>query len=583
MAPVSTSVRSSNFELRGSGCVFAQSAGPVVLAAAALLVSACAPAPSAVSTPRAISSPQASDAAFAAAAENGRAANEAFVRSRRLMVDWLAFADPASGLLPRYLEGESRDIWNAQDTAADLYPFLVLTAFFTDPALYHGRMIDILLTETALTSRLDRLPDTYAFSKRGFAFEDRDLTRILFGASEYIKDGLLPITEFLGDTPWRVRMLGMLNDIWRHAPIETPRGRIPSDNPEVNGNMLQALSRAYWMTRDARYLEYATRLGDYYLVDGHHPTRHFETLRLRDHGNEIVSGLTEFYATISKVDPPRAAQYREPMHTMLDRILEVGRNTDGLFYNVIDPRGGKPVNDGIADNFGYILNGFYTVYLLDGTEAYRDAVRRALASLNTGYRGFNWENLGQDGDADAVEGALNLYNREPVPSAAEWIDFQTRWMWSKQDSAHRPNMERWRGSGIVEGGYADGNFSRTSIMYALWKTGGTSVQPWRPDVVFGAVRDGDALHISLRADSAWAGTVRFDGPRHRTNMGMPMDWPRMNQFPEWFTVQADHRYEIHDVVRTTRATHTGTTLQRGLPLELAAGRDTRLVVRPWKE
>jgi hypothetical protein len=440
-------------------------------------------------------------------------------------------------------------------------------------------MIDILLTETALTSRLDRLPDTYAFSKKGFAFDTPDLTRILFGASEYVKDGLLPITEFLGQTPWRARMFGMLEDIWRHAPVESRRGRLPSDDPEVNGNMLQALSRAYWMTKDVRWLEYATRLGDHYLLDGHHPTRDFATLRLRDHGNEIVSGLTEFYATVSKVSPAQAARYREPMHAMLDRILDVGRNEDGLFYNVIDPRAGKPVNDGIADNFGYILNGFYTVYLLDDTEAYRVAVRRALAALDGKYRGFNWESLGQDGDADAVEGALNLYNREPMASTAAWIDFQTRWMWSKQDAAHRPNMERWRGRGIVEGGYADGNFNRTSIMYALWKTGGTHVHPWRADVVFGAVREGDALQISLRASSAWSGALRFDAPRHRTHMGMPRDWPRMNQFPEWFAVDAGRRYAVWNTSSDTRTTHTGLELQRGLPLDLA-NRETRLVVRP---
>ncbi len=522
------------------------------------------------------------DAAFAVAAANGRAANEGFVRSRRLMRDWLTFADPATGLLPRHLQGEGLDIWNAQDTSADLYPFLVLTAYFTDPALYQGGMMDILRTETRLTSRIDRLPDTYSFSKRGFAFDQPDLTRILFGASEYVKDGLLPITEFLGETPWRVRMFGLLDDIWRHAAIDTRLGRIPSDNPEVNGNMLQALSRAYWMTKNERYLEYATRLGGYYLLGGHHPTRDFATLRLRDHGNEIVSGLTEFYATIMKVSPAQAARYREPMHVMLDRILEVGRNEDGLFYNVIDPRAGTPVNAGVADNFGYILNGFYTVYLLDGTEAYREAVRRALASLDAKYRGFNWESLGQDGDADAVEGALNLYNREPVPSAAAWIDYQTHWMWDKQDWPHRPNTERWRGRGVVEGAYADGNFNRTSIMYALWKTGGTHVQPWRPDVVYGATREGQMLLMSLRADGGWSGALRFDPPRHRTHMGMPMDWPRMNQFPEWFTVEAERRYDVQNVTTGTRAVRTGAELQDGLAVDVRPRQETRLIVRPLR-
>ena len=114
------------------------------------------------------------------------------------------------------------------------------------------------------------------------------------------------------------------------------------------------------MTRDQRYLEYATRLGDYYLLSTHHPTRDFPTLRLRDHGNEVVAGLTELYATLREVQPAKANAYRAPIHEMLDRILAVGRNDDGLFYNVIDPRAGTASDAGIADNFGYVLNGYYT-------------------------------------------------------------------------------------------------------------------------------------------------------------------------------------------------------------------------------
>jgi hypothetical protein len=517
--------------------------------------------------------------AFAEAAANGRLANEAFVRSDRLMMDWLTLADPRSGLLPRNTTGD-RDIWNAKDCAADLYPFLVLTAWYTRPELYAGRMQELLLTETALTSRLGRLPDTYSFSKQGFAEPRIDTAAIMFGGSEYVKDGLMPITELLGTTPWRARMLGIVDDLWRYAPVETRYGRIVSLDPEVNGDMLLVLSRLYWMTREARYLDYAIRLGDYYLLDAHHPTRDFATLRLRDHGNEIVSGLTELYATLVKVQPEKAAAYRAPIHEMLDRILAVGRNEDGLFYNVIDPRAGKPVNAGIADNFGYVLNGFYTMYQLDGTAAYRDAVRKALGTLDAKYRGFDWENLGQDGDADAIEGALYLYNREPVPSAAAWMDYQIRWMWSKQDSAHRPNLERWRGRGIVEGWYADGNFNRTSLMYALWKTQGTSVRPWRADVRFGAVRRGDRLLVSIETDSAWTGELRFDVPRHRTILGLPADWPRINSYPEWFTVDDRARYRVVDLVSGRRRSLTGQELARGLAVAAPSRREIRLEISP---
>jgi hypothetical protein len=550
---------------------------PRLRALAAGLLVLCA----ATSNARAQHGPASEPTAFALAALNGKLANEAFERSDRLMMDWLTLADPRTGLLPRNTTND-RDIWNAKDCAADLYPFLVLTAWFTRPALYEGGMQDILLTETALTARLGRLPDTYSFSKQGFAEPRIDTASIMFGASEYVKDGLMPITELLGVTPWRARMMGIVDDLWRYAPVETPFGRIVSLDPEVNGDMLLVLSRIYWMTRDTRYLEYAVRLGDYYLLGGHHPTRDFATLRLRDHGNEVVSGLTELYATLLKVQPAKAATYRAPIHEMLDRILEVGRNADGLFYNVIDPRAGKPTDAHIADNFGYVLNGYYTIFQLDGTRQYRDAVLKALGTLNGKYRGFNWEDLGQDGDADAIEGALYLYNREPVPSAAEWMDFQIRWMWSKQDSAHRPGLEKWRGRGVVEGGYADGNFNRTSLMYALWKTQGTHAHPWRRDVRFGAAREGDALFLAVDADSAWAGELRFDVPRHRLILGLPADWPRINSYPEWFTVEAEQRYRVTDVATGKSTIHSGAELARGLPVSVRAGTMLRLRVQSVK-
>lgn len=505
-------------------------------------------------------------------------AAEGVERSHRLMLDWLDHADRRTGLLPRNLM-DDRDYWNAKDAAADLYPFLVLTAYFTAPDLFESGMHEILLTESALTSRVGRLPDTYSFSKRDFLEERVSLEDVFFGASEYVKDGLMPLTEWLGSSPWSARMLGLLDDIWHYASEKTAYGTIPSKNPEVNGEMLQVLSRVYWMTGEERYLDYAVRLGDYYLLGEHHPTHDAESLRLRDHGNEIVSGLTELYAALHHVRPEKAAAYRSPIHAMLDRILEVGRNEDGLFFNVINPQTGEVLNPGVADNFGYILNGFYTVYLVDEKEEYRTAVRKALGALDGRYDYYDWETGSADGDADAIEGALNLYNREPVPSAAAWIDRQTRFMWSKQDSAHRSGTEAWRGRGIVEGWYGDGNFSRTSLMVALWKTKGTSVRPWRSDIALGAVREGDDLFIHVSAAEEWTGRLYFDGPRHRSQLGLPLDWPRINQFPEWFTVEPDGRYELVDAQDGTRSTVSGEELLRGRPLHLRPGEDRRLVLR----
>jgi hypothetical protein len=48
-------------------------------------------------------------------------------------------------------------------------------------------------------------------------------------------------------------------------------------------------------------------------------------------------------------------------------------------------------------------------------------------------------------------------------------------MWNKQQP-----------SGIIEGWHGDGNFARTTIMYCLWMTQGTYLQPWRSDLEIGA-------------------------------------------------------------------------------------------------
>lgn len=484
------------------------------------------------------------EGAFKKAAANGKLANEGFKRCGRYVEGWLKHADPKTGLIPCNFK---KDYWNAKNSAADNYPFMVLTASLIDRELFHGRMLEMLRTEEKLTSRIHSLPDTYSFSKQGFRDEEPDLARILFGASEYVKDGLLPLTEWLGASPWRDRMIDILDDMWRCAPIDTPFGAIVSTDVEVNGEMLQALSRVYWMTKDKKYLEWALRLGDFYLLGKHHPTRDQGRLKLRDHGCEIVSGLCELYATVSFAAPEKKRAYQAPIHEMLDRILQVGRNEHGLFYDIIKPRTGEIIRDRAADTWGYTFNGIYTVYLIDGTEAYREATLKALGSLSAHYRNYNWEKESSDGYADSIESALNLYNREPLPAVEAWIDSEIQVMWGKQ----KPD-------GVIEGWHCDGNFARTTLMYCLWKTKGLTLHPWREDIRFGALREGDTLLVSLVSEQDWQGRLHFDEPRHETVMGLPLDWPRINQFPEWYTNRQ---------------------LREGLAMELKAGVERRLQIK----
>jgi len=242
--------------------------------------------------------------AFREAEANGRLAAEAFYRCRRYVDGWLAHADPVTGLIPRNL-GQDRDLWNGRDAGADNYPFMVLTCALLDRPMFEGRMLDMLRTETRVTRRLDRLGDQYRFSTRAFAHEQLDLERLVFDNAEYVKDGLIPLTEWLGPSPWSERMVGLIEDIWKHAAVDTPFGALPTLVLEVNGDLLQACSRLYWFTGEDRFLDWAIRLGDYYLLGNHHPTRDFEQLRFSDHDCEIINGLSELYFAVAHARPEK--------------------------------------------------------------------------------------------------------------------------------------------------------------------------------------------------------------------------------------------------------------------------------------
>jgi hypothetical protein len=240
---------------------------------------------------------------------------------------------------------------------------------------------------------------------------------------------------------------------------------------------------------------------------------------------------------------------------MLDQILEVGRNEDGFFYDAINPITGEVIESRVADTWGYTLNGFYGVFMIDGIARYREAVLQVFDNINK-YKNFDWENGSADGYADAIESALNLYNRIPDPRVADWIDSEIQVMWGMQEE-----------NGIIEGWHGDGNFARTTIMYNLWKSKGLYVHPWRADVRLGTEQKGDSLFVSLQADQAWSGNLYLDKKRHQANMNLPKDWPRINQFAEWIAIAPEDYYFVYDVDQGTRQDVPGKALIGGIAVE----------------
>ena len=108
---------------------------------------------------------------LAKAHENAILANEGFIRSEKFVHGWLEMADHESGLIPRNLEADT-DIWNAKDAAADNYPFMVLTSFFTDQDLFDGAMLDMLHTEKNSLLELTPFPIPIPFLKRIFKMKN---------------------------------------------------------------------------------------------------------------------------------------------------------------------------------------------------------------------------------------------------------------------------------------------------------------------------------------------------------------------------------------------------------------------------
>ncbi|MGI8782563.1 MAG: hypothetical protein ACR2L2_02790 [Acidobacteriota bacterium] len=512
---------------------------------------------------------QSQEALFARARANGVDFDRTAAKMRRVLDAWLLHADARTLLLPDRLPGErglkpgdKTRLYTPHNSGADLYPYLILTAHLVDPKLVDGRMMEMLRNEIRFTTASDSIPAELELTSGRLG------TASLFSAGEYAKDGLLAVTELLGRTPWFYRMVDMTADLMNQAPVASRFGKLPAADAELNGDVLQVLARLATMTGDRRFLEWARRIGDAYIEEvlpGNQglPSSRWDfekhtgdqRLRLRDHGNEIIVGLSLLYAIEQYQDTPRAPRYRAALERMFDRILQ-SANPDGMLYNVIDAATLQPVDTGLSDNWGYVYGALYTMYLCTGQARYRDAVRHVLTNLPK-YRNYDWERGSFDGYADSIESALYLVAREPVAEAFDWIESEIQVMGAKQ-----------KPSGLVEHWYGEGNFNRTLLLYILYKSQGCLPDRWVPGLQIGAVREGERLLVSLASARPWKGKVRFDFARHKRVLNFDRNYVRLNEFPEWFVVDENTLYRVRSAARGTERILLGSELVAGIPLDV---------------
>jgi hypothetical protein len=207
--------------------------------------------------------------------------------------------------------------------------------------------------------------------------------------------------------------------------------------------------------------------------------------------------------------------------------------------------------------------------MASGEEKYRVQVSRVLNNLHR-FRGYDWEPGGTsqaDGYADSIEGALGLLSHLPVESAFDWVQTEGDRLLSFQQE-----------NGIVEGWWGDGNFCRTALMLAFLHSGGTYLLPWRDDLRLSAEKEGIGLRVYLSADASWRGTLHFDPPRHCHFLGMGTDYPRINAFPEWFTVRSLGLYEISGL-QDEPVVVLGQELIDGLDIVIASDQPVFLRIR----
>ncbi|MCA9625885.1 MAG: hypothetical protein KC731_42980, partial [Myxococcales bacterium] len=439
------------------------------------------------------------------------------------MRGWWPHRDPQTGLYPQNLF-DTAPVWRVENSASDLWPFMVLTTWFTDRARYAGPMMDTLTNEIALTSRLGALPDDWNIAEQRFDADDLVDFDVVFGSAEYVKDGLIPIFERLGDPAFFARMTAIASQLCNEptaAAFTTAKGELlPADDVEINGDVMLTMTRLYTATGDERYLDCSQRIAEYYLFEK--PVIASESYRLRDHGGEMTAGLVEAYVGLDLAGRATEA-HRVALKDLLDRVLEVGRDEDGFFYDAVNLKTGAVTGPGLADTWGYTYAGYYAYDLAVGEDNYTNEVRRVLENLPK-RMSYPWEPRGDvatgplgsaDGYADAIESAIYLLNREPVQAGLDYLESEIQLLFAMQQS-----------DGVIEGWHGDGNFARTALLYAFMHSQGLFVENWRRDVEIGAVRVGDELYVHLGADEPWSGGLCFDTPRHATNLGLPYDYPR---------------------------------------------------------
>lgn len=540
------------------------------------------------------------DRVFEAASALGHLTDIALSGAQRTIAAWMGIRHEYGGLFPRKLDSASDQIWNYRDCAADLYCHLVLGSMSIAPENL-PQLKDLLQQERTFSQGLPDGVDLVTGKPLGLS----DYWR-MFGAVEYVKDGLLPILERFGPTDWLGRMHEIVTTIIAQSTVTSDFGNLPSSGTEKNGEFLQVLARLYQRERRAEYLVAGRAIAEAYTKEvlpacDYIPAQEWDfrdhramtpteiqrmtgrasdvsetdgRLRLRDHGNEIIGGLVEWLIAESVAPDSRAQDYAPAIERMLDEIILRGRDRKGIWahFAAATEEPAQPQSGKRNDNWGYLSAAYVAYDMLQRQsgkpERYAAEIERTVQAVLADEN--IWWNGKMDGYADAIEGPLYLLANRARSAGAAWLDREMGRLVSYQ----KPD-------GFVIRTYLDGNFVRTSLLYALFRSQGITLQPWKPGIRMAAIRKDDTLYISVKGEQSWQGKLVFDHRRDQENMGLSFDYPRLNSWPQWFVPDEESLYDIK-IERASGSTSrrlSGRSLRQGIDLQLKH-EEIRLKINP---
>ncbi len=478
-------------------------------------------------------------------------------RANQVLDRWVARKDPTTSLL----SGEDNQ-WSIRTTAAQVFPALVLTSWFTNMDLYEGLLLETLHEERRLTTRLSVFPDNYHLGDKRFVRSSRNSDEILINASAYA-GGLARITSIIGHCPWTDRLKGIIDALFLRARATTDyaEGALPSNDLRVTGRVLKTLPLLAELYGDEGYLYYARRVGDAYCVgvmpkNGGLPAErwnfdadkaHASSLILDESGVSFIEGLVSLYAVEVRDGSARSDIYRPALSAMFDVLFQHGLKENDRFHRRLQPdgRGGYSIDrKRESPHTVRLLNAAYRYGLLSANPAYSDLASAALQR----YRSDPATNTR---DLPALMEATHL-SLFPLADAAS----------ARQAVLAVP------AEGQTE---TDDAKQLIALLAAHWSESvGSRAHPWRPDLALQAKRLEEGIQVRLSVTEPWSGLIY---PSHNRPASRLPDG-----FPDGFNTQPGRSYRI--VKDRAVSFWDGEFLATGLRANLREGVTVDIIAAP---